>query len=105
MLRRDEAVTMDTLISQYIRDMELASGLNGQRASEAWDKASKAGKYTLSRSLRDGKLYVRLSSSAVRSQLYMQKEALIEEINRILAEDSLFSVEKGEVPVKDIIML
>ena len=35
-LRRQEAVGMEELVTQFIRDMKLSSGLGKQRACEAW---------------------------------------------------------------------
>ena len=46
-LRRQEAVGMDELVSQFIREMRLSSGLNRQRAAEAWAAVSGASRYTL----------------------------------------------------------
>ena len=40
---------------------------------------------------RSGTLYITLSSSVIRNQLYFQKEALIEKMNATLSEDNLFT--------------
>jgi hypothetical protein len=47
-LRRKEAVGMEDLMLQYLRDMKLTSGMNRQRAIEAWNTVSGASRYTLS---------------------------------------------------------
>ena len=39
---RKDALGMQELISQYIREMKLASGFNRQRIFEAWDVVSGA---------------------------------------------------------------
>ncbi len=39
---RQEAKGMDELISAYIKEMKLASGLNSQRVFAAWDEVSGA---------------------------------------------------------------
>ena len=36
-LRRRDAVGMDELVEDFIRDMKLASGLNRQRVAAAWN--------------------------------------------------------------------
>ena len=41
-IRRKDAVGMQELISQYIREMKIASGINRQRVTEAWEKVSGA---------------------------------------------------------------
>ena len=97
-LHRKEAVGMDQIVSQYIKSMKLAAGLNTQRVFAAWDACSGAGAFTLKRFFRDGKLYITLNSSMVRSQLGFQRDALVEQINAILREDELF--QKDDAGVK-----
>lgn len=100
-----EAATMDNIVRQYISEMGLAPGLVNFKVCEAWDKVSGAGQYTLRRSFSKGKLYVSLSSSAVRSQLYFQKETIIGEINRSLSEVSIIPGFRDDTGiVKDIIL-
>ncbi len=92
-LRRQEAVGMDTLVDQFIRDMKLASGLKKQRAEEAWNSVSGAGQYTLEVSLSKGNMICTLNSSVVRSQLHTQKTLLLYSLNEYLKGDELFSDE------------
>ena len=81
---------MEELVHQFIQSMRLASGLNTRRIYEAWDQASGASRYTLRRYFRDGKLYITLNSSMVRTHLGFQKQALVLKINEILRSDALF---------------
>lgn len=90
-LRRKKALDMDEVVKMFIDSMKISAGLNTQRVFEAWDKASHAGKYTLNKFYRDGTLYVNISSSMVRNQLYFQQADIISEMNRILKEDNLFT--------------
>ena len=90
-IHRKEAVSMDQLVHQYIKSMKLAAGLNTQRIFAAWDACSGAGPFTLRRFFRDGKLYITLNSSVLRSQLFFQKTELVEKMNRFLSQDSLFT--------------
>lgn len=96
-IHRKEAVTMDQLVSAYIKQMKLAAGLNTQRIFEAWDACSGAGPYTLRRYFRGGKLYITLSSSVIRNQLIFQKDALVEKMNQYLAQDPLFTKDNNTV--------
>jgi len=96
-IHRKEAVTMEEVVSAYIRQMKLAAGLNTQRIFEAWDACSGAGPYTLRRFFRGGKLYITLSSSVIRNQLLFQKEALVEKMNGYLVQDPLFSKDDSTV--------
>ena len=89
-IHRKEAVSMDEIVSAYIKQMKIAAGLNTQRIFEAWDVCSGAGPFTLKRFFRGGKLYITLASSVYRNQLSFQKEELIRKMNAWLSADPLF---------------
>ena len=102
-LSRKEAVGMDQLVRDFIREMKLTSGINNQRAAEAWNTASGASGYTLDVSLDRGVLYVTLNSSMARNQLYFQRDVLLRKVNEFLDNDSLFV--KGNGPaVRNIVL-
>jgi len=88
-MRRQEAVGMDELVKEFIREMRLSAGLNRQRITEAWDKVSGAGRYTLEVRYDKGVLYCTVGSSMVRNQLYFQKDVLLSALNEALKEDEL----------------
>ena len=58
MIGRKEAVGMEELISRYIREMKIASGVNRMRVQEAWNTVSGAARYTLSVSYVGAVVYV-----------------------------------------------
>lgn len=89
-LRRQEAVGMDELVRQFIREMRLSAGLNRQRIEEVWNEVSGASRYTLGVNFANGTLYCTLSSSIVRNQLYFQKDFILKGINEKLKSDELF---------------
>ena len=89
-LSRKEAVSMEPLVDEYIREMKIAAGLNTQRVFAAWDEVSGAAPYTLRRFFRDGTLYITLSSSVYRRELSFRKELLVAAINEYLDKDPLF---------------
>ena len=90
-LAKRTAQGMEELVQQYIKEMKISSGLNTQRIFAAWDQASGAAPFTIKRFYRGGKLYITLNSSVVRNQLGFQKDALIEKINSLLRQDTLFT--------------
>lgn len=96
-IHRKEAVRMDQLVEEFIKSMRIAAGLNTQRVFAAWDACSGAGPYTLKRFYRGGKLYITLNSSVIRSQLYFQRDILIEKMNAFLAQDKLFTADNRSV--------
>lgn len=94
---------MDALVQDFIREMKITSGVNNQRASEAWATVSGASRYTLDVSLERGVLYVTLNSSMARNQLYFQRDILLRKLNEFLDADSLFV--KGIGPaVRNIVL-
>jgi len=104
-LSRKKALGMDEVVREYIRSMKIASGLNTQRIFAVWDEVSGAGRYTLKKFFRAGTLYITVSSSVVREQLYYQKDALISMINERLREDELFTSDDPRVSFVEEIKL
>ncbi|MDE5889764.1 MAG: DUF721 domain-containing protein [Bacteroidales bacterium] len=103
-LRRQEAVSMDVLIKAFIRSMKLTSGINTQRVFAAWDEVSGAGRYTVNRYFRNGILHCSMSSSVVRSHIYLQKDIILQKMNEFLIADEMFDHNGKAMPVKDIIL-
>lgn len=102
-LRRKEAVAMDELVREFIKEMRLASGVNCRRVAEAWNAVSGAARYTLGVSFDKGTIYCTISSSVVRNQLYFQREALLKSLDEYLKNDSLFVREWDGPIVKNLI--
>lgn len=103
-LRRKDAVGMEQLVQDFIREMKISSGVNRQRAAEAWNVVSGASRYTLDVSLDKGVLYVTLNSSMARNQLYFQRDVLRQRINEFLANDELFVSASGSPAVRSIVL-
>jgi len=104
-ISRKNALGMDELIHQYIREMKLSSGLDRQLVFGAWDKVSGAGMYTTGKFYRDGILHVSISSSMVRSQLLLQRTTIVKLMNEELLKEDLFSGNGPDnPPVKDIVL-
>ena len=102
---RKEAVGMESLVSQFIREMKLSSGINQMRVKEAWNVVSGASRYTLAVSYVGTYVYVSLSSSMARNQLYYQKDVLMQKMNEFLLADTLFVRNpKGGEPVTNIVL-
>lgn len=104
-IERKNAQTLEDALMQMLKDARISSGHNTRRIFEAWDGASGAAQYTTRRFFRDGKLYITLSSSVARSQLYMQRNLLIEKMNALLRADSMFIQDDPNVSfVKELIL-
>ena len=102
---RKEAQGMHELIGLYIREMKLSKGFNCQRVFEAWDVVSGASRYTIDRFFRDGILYVTISSSVVRNQLYFQRDILLQKMNEHLDKDRMLVRDACDGPfIKNLIL-
>ena len=103
-LRRKEAVGMEQLVHDFIREMKISSGINRQRAAEAWNTVSGAARYTLDVALDKGILYVTMNSSMARNQLYFQRDLLRSKVNEFLEKDELFVKSPGSEAVRSIVL-
>ena len=96
-IHRKEAVGMDQIVSDYIKSLKISSGLNQQRIYEAWNVCSGVSAYTLDRYYKNGTLYITLSSSVLRTQLFLQRPSLIYSMNQYLEKDPLFTKDDKKV--------
>ena len=103
-MRRQDAVGMEDLVNQFIREMKLSSGLDKVRAAAAWNAVSGAGAYTLEVRLERGVMTCTMSSSVVRNQLYFQINSLTKSLNEYLSQDPLFAGQGDGVVVKKLIL-
>lgn len=92
-------------MNEMMREMKISYAFNNRVIFRIWDEVSGAGPYTIRKFFREGKLYITVNSSVVRTQLNMQKAFFLERINERLAEDALLdrSPEFGAV-VKELII-
>ncbi|MBQ6254890.1 MAG: DUF721 domain-containing protein [Bacteroidales bacterium] len=102
---RKEAVSMGEIVPLFVKSRGLSAALNTRRVFAAWDEVSGVKEFTLRKFYRDGKLFVTLSSSMVRSHLEFQKESLVDAVNAFLEKDSLFDKDCAKAGfVKEIIL-
>lgn len=86
-IERQTAEPVSELLKEFVLVNRLGSGLYRQAVFQLWDDVSGAGRYSVNKFLKEGTLHVTISSSVFRSQLLMQKDFLISEINRRLDSD------------------
>ena len=104
-LPRKNALPLAEVFKLMMKEGHAGSTHNNHRIFAAWDAASGAGPYTIKRFYRDGKLYITLSSSVICTHLGMQREALREKVNEIIAADDLFIPDGGDAEVvKELIL-
>lgn len=103
-IERLNAEPVSKALSDFVRENSLVDGLLTQAVYSAWDEASGAAQYTVGRYLKGQTLYITLSSSVVRNQLSFQKEAITDEVNRLLASSFAVSITGKALTVEKIIL-
>ncbi len=93
-MRRSKTEAISDVISRYIRDMKIERKLKEVAITGSWERI--AGRAIASRTtkiyIRRGTLYIHLSSSVVRSEIMMMREALRERLNSDAGEEVVKSI-------------
>jgi predicted nucleic acid-binding Zn ribbon protein len=84
LMRRSKTITLAEAVNDFIKEMNLGEKLSEASLVNSWEET--VGKAISSRTtkiyIRDHILYVHLSSSVVRNELLMLREALKEKLNQ-----------------------
>ena len=95
-MRRSKTISLAEAINDYIREMNLGDKLSEVGILGSWEEI--VGKAISSRTkkiyIKEGVLYVHLSSSVVRNELLMLREELKEKVNS----------KAGKAVIKDIVL-
>jgi hypothetical protein len=95
-MRRSKTITLAEALHDYIREMNLEGKLSEIGIINSWEGV--VGKAISSRTsriyIKDHVLYVHLTSSVVRSELLMLRQALKDKLNE----------KAGSVVIKDIVL-
>ena len=84
-----ENIKIDRLIKSYIKENNLEDGLENIEVNNLWYETMKNGvaNYTTDLNLKNGTLYIKLKSSALREELSYGKEKIIKLLNEKLKKD------------------
>ena len=84
-----ENIKIDRLIKSYIKENKLEDGLENIEVNNLWYETMKNGvaNYTTDLTLKNGTLYIKLKSSALREELSYGKEKIIKLLNEKLKKD------------------
>lgn len=82
-MRRNNAEAIGSLLLRYLRAEGLETPLNETRMERAWGEVMGKAilRYTRSVSVRNQTLYVVLSSPALKANLMMMRQKLVEKLN------------------------
>jgi hypothetical protein len=85
-MRRSKPETIGDLLPLFVKEYSLEQGLIENKALNLWDELTglAVARVTTSKKIANRKLYIYLSSSVVRQELYMMKSELIEKLNKRL---------------------
>jgi predicted nucleic acid-binding Zn ribbon protein len=95
-MRRSKTISLAEALDDYIREMKIGGKLSEVSVINSWEEI--VGKAISSRTtkiyIKDHVLFVHLSSSVVRNELLMLREALKEQLNK----------KAGSEVIKDIVL-
>ena len=89
-----ENIKIDRLIKSYIKENKLEDGLENIEVNNLWHETMKNGvaNYTTDLNLKNGTLYIKLKSSALREELSYGKEKIIKLLNEKLKKDLIIKI-------------
>ena len=93
-MKRTEAKNIGQIIDDLLKKENLDVALDEHRASALWPQIVGDGinRYTISRSVRDGVMTVRLSSASLANELMLIRASIIQRINEALGRDIIHEI-------------
>jgi predicted nucleic acid-binding Zn ribbon protein len=93
-MKRTEAQQIGEIIKNFIKQENLEGAMNEQKASFVWPEVVGYGinRYTISRSVKNGVMTVRLSSATLRNELMMSRSLLVQRINEAVGAPVLTDI-------------
>lgn len=94
MARNKNNVTLKDALEMMVKELKLKPRIDEVRIREEWVKLMGApiAKYTQNISLKDGKLYIKVTSAALQHELSYSRGKIIELFNKELGEDIIKEV-------------
>ena len=93
-MKRTEAKNVGQIINDLLKKENLDVALDEHRASALWPQIVGDGinRYTISRSVRDGVMTVRLSSASLANELMLIRDSIIQRINEALGREIIHEI-------------
>lgn len=88
-MKRTDPESIGKIIENFMQEEQLDTQMYEYRASALWPQVVGPGvnRYTISRDVRQGVMYVKLSSSVLRQELMMGRSLLVKRINEMVGRD------------------
>ncbi len=83
-MKRKEAQTIGQFLDEFLKESNLGEKLQEDKLMRAWGEllGESISQYTTRLYIQNRTLYVQLSSSVLRSELYMCRSMLVERLNK-----------------------
>lgn len=93
-MKRQNALPIGDMILRYLREQGLETPLNEYRLIQAWETVlgKAVGRYTERLYIHNQKLYVHLSSPALRQNLQMSRERLVQKLNEVVGAQVIVDI-------------
>lgn len=85
-MKKTQAMSVGDIITGFLHEEHLDGKIDEQRIISQWVEVVGAvvNRYTVSRYIIDGKLYVHISSASLRNELMLHKSRLIASLNGLV---------------------
>lgn len=93
-MKRNEAETVGNIITRLLKAENLEQKFDEQRVAAMWKDVVGQGinRYTVNRSVRNGVLYVTISSAPLRNELMMNRSRLVSRINDFMGHEVIHDI-------------
>ena len=93
-MKRAEAETVGDIITRLLKAENLEQKFDEHRVAAMWKDVVGQGinRYTVNRSVRNGVLYVTISSAPLRNELMMNRSRLVSRINDFMGHEVIHDI-------------
>ena len=93
-MKRTHPKSIGDIIDGFMKEEQLDNQLDEYGASALWPEIVGPGinRYTVSRDVRNGVMYVKLSSAVLRNEMMLNRSSIIKRINERLGRDVISEI-------------
>lgn len=93
-MKKSDAETVGEIINRLLSEENLDKKFDEQKISYIWPEVVGQGinRYTVSRYVKDGVLYLHMSSSVLRNDLMLSRTALIRRLNEAVGREVIHDI-------------
>ena len=93
-MKRTEAMKVGDIITKLLKEDNIDRQFDEQKDVYLWPEIVGSGinRYTVSRYVKNGVLYLHLSSAALRNELMMSRTALIKRLNEAVGSEVIHDI-------------